>query len=312
MFETQRKALIEAENNKHLYKKWSLDLKRTEQYLQTETAKKNTLLEELHSLEKRVEQLERLSFSTLFYTVVGKKIDEIDERQQSVLTTQLKYKEAERTVEDLEKEIDEYKRNLQQLEHAKEDYEHVFEEKRLSIIQHNPELHQQLSDFELREAQLYAELNELDDVFEAGKRAASAIKDALNTIQSARNYSTYDIFFGGMIATGLKHQRMDDASHDIHKAQTALRHFQEELMDLEELTDHSLEIGNFLTFADYFFDGFIVDLTVHNRINESKLQVENMEDTVNQLLEQVLTQQEKQKSELHHVQTRYQQLVKEA
>ena len=35
-----------------------------------------------------------------------------------------------------------------------------------------------------------------------------------------------------------------------------------------------LDVGNFLSFADYFFDGFVADFMVQSRINDALEQVE--------------------------------------
>ena len=35
-----------------------------------------------------------------------------------------------------------------------------------------------------------------------------------------------------------------------------------------------IDTGDFLSFADYFFDGFVVDWVVQDRINNAKRQVE--------------------------------------
>ena len=37
----------------------------------------------------------------------------------------------------------------------------------------------------------------------------------------------------------------------------------------------NLELGDFLTFADFFFDGVVADWLVQDRINETKRQVED-------------------------------------
>ena len=48
-----------------------------------------------------------------------------------------------------------------------------------------------------------------------------------------------------------------------------------------------IDTGNFLSFADYFFDGFVVGWMVQDRINNAKRQVEEAirrtESIVNQL-----------------------------
>ena len=53
-----------------------------------------------------------------------------------------------------------------------------------------------------------------------------------------------------------------------------LRSFSRELNDVNMACNLHIDTGNFLSFADYFFDGFVVDWVVQDRINNAKRQVE--------------------------------------
>ena len=60
-----------------------------------------------------------------------------------------------------------------------------------------------------------------------------------------------------------------------------------ELNDVNMACNLNIDTGDFLSFADYFFDGFVVDWVVQDRINNAKRQVEEAirrtESIVNQL-----------------------------
>ena len=59
------------------------------------------------------------------------------------------------------------------------------------------------------------------------------------------------------------------------------------LNDVNMACNLNIDTGDFLSFADYFFDGFVVDWVVQDRINNAKRQVEEAirrtESIVNQL-----------------------------
>jgi len=82
----------------------------------------------------------------------------------------------------------------------------------------------------------------------------------------------------------MKHSHMNEAGGHIHQAQRHLCHFQNELKDLDKQFDIHLETGNLLTFADFFFDGLIVDWIVQGRISQSFDQVEKVDGKVKDLL----------------------------
>lgn len=52
----------------------------------------------------------------------------------------------------------------------------------------------------------------------------------------------------------------------MQQARSALKRFQKELMDVENVEEFHIETGDFLSFADYFFDGIIADWLMQSRI----------------------------------------------
>lgn len=118
------------------------------------------------------------------------------------------------------------------------------------------------------------------EAIEAGRRALNSLSAAKENLNSAKNWGLVDMFGGGFFSTMLKHSKMDHAKHD-------LRNFSRELNDVNMAYDLHIDTGDFLSFADYFFDGFVVDWMVQDRINTAKRQVEEAirrtESIVNQL-----------------------------
>ena len=116
------------------------------------------------------------------------------------------------------------------------------------------------------------------------KKGSSAAKENLN---SAKNWGLVDMFGGGFFSTMLKHSKMDQAKQNMEQAKYDLRNFSRELNDVNMACNLHIDTGNFLSFADYFFDGFVVDWMVQDRINNAKRQVEEAirrtESIVNQL-----------------------------
>ena len=67
---------------------------------------------------------------------------------------------------------------------------------------------------------------------------------------------------------------MDQAKRNMEQAKYDLRSFSRELNDVNMACNLNINTGDFLSFADYFFDGFVVDWVVQDRINNAKRQVE--------------------------------------
>ena len=125
------------------------------------------------------------------------------------------------------------------------------------------------------------------EAIEAGHRALNSLSTAKENLNSAKNWGLVDMFGGGFFSTMLKHSKMDQAKENMEQAKYDLRNFSRELNDVNMACNLNINTGDFLSFADYFFDGFIVDWMVQDRINHAKDQVEDAirrtEYIVNQL-----------------------------
>ena len=112
------------------------------------------------------------------------------------------------------------------------------------------------------------------------QEAISAADDALYHLESARkylgsaaNWGLLDIFGGGMITGLVKHSKMGNAEREVQEAKYALQKFSKELRDVSGYS--SIHINDFLTFADFVFDGFLADVLVQSKISEAKRQCDD-------------------------------------
>lgn len=111
---------------------------------------------------------------------------------------------------------------------------------------------------------------ERQEAIAAGKEALADLREAMNCLDSARNWGIYDIVGGGLISSLIKHSRMDKAQQYITNAKNSLRHFEEELRDLDNLDNINLDTQGFWGFADLIFDGILADAAMQSRINDAR------------------------------------------
>ena len=129
---------------------------------------------------------------------------------------------------------------------------------------------------------------EIQEAIQAANHALACLRQADAYLQSAKNWGLFDMLGGGALTTFFKHSKMDDARYEMERAKRALQGFRKELADVDQRLHLSLEIGDFLTFADYFFDGLIADWLVQSKIQDAKAQVENAIIQVRQIREDLL------------------------
>ena len=66
---------------------------------------------------------------------------------------------------------------------------------------------------------------------------------------------------------------MDQAKQNMEQDKYDLQNFSRELNDVNMACNLNINTNDFLSFADYLIDGFVIDWMVQNRINKAKQQV---------------------------------------
>lgn len=125
---------------------------------------------------------------------------------------------------------------------------------------------------------------EMREAIQAGENALYSLQAAREELQKAGNWGIVDLLGGGLITSLIKHSKMDNASRLMENAKYDLKRFQKELRDVTVNTNLSIDCSDFLTFADFFWDGIIADWLVQSKINDAKSQVDEAIAQVEQIL----------------------------
>ena len=120
----------------------------------------------------------------------------------------------------------------------------------------------------------------INEAIAAGEQALDSLYAAKQKLDSAKGWSWVDLFGGGFITDMIKHSKMEDAKCN-------LRIFQQELSDAQISADLDMEVGEFLAFADFFFDGLIADYLVQSKIEDARRQVADAIGQVSDILEKL-------------------------
>ena len=128
---------------------------------------------------------------------------------------------------------------------------------------------------------------EMKEAMDAGERALSSLRMAQEKLKSAGNWGLFDMFGGGVFSTMIKRSKMDEAQSLMENAKSDLKRFQKELKDVNIPLDMRMEVGSFLSFADFFFDGFVADYLVQSKISDAKEQVSDAIYRVEQILNEL-------------------------
>ena len=121
----------------------------------------------------------------------------------------------------------------------------------------------------------------------AGTEALISLRSAQSELREAGSWGIWDILGGGLLVTIAKQKRMKDARNSLDHARAKLRYFEKELQDLDRLDHINLDTGDFLGFADVFFDGLFADLAMQDRIGTARDKVSMAIRRVEEILAQL-------------------------
>lgn len=268
-------------------------LKKQQQAIEKQIMYVHSKIEEnehqLKNARKQLNKMDQFSFINLFRTWTGKHSELLEQKLDVVASQELKLVEAQLIREDLQDDLVDtiHKINAINEPFIQKELEKLTNQKEIWLIQNAPKIAEQLND--LMEQQLLAKQlkKEIKEAIHAGKIAANAITLASQSLADAKSYSTWDTFFGGgIIITALKHGKLDESNASIHEAQIALQRFQNELLDIQNMSKKSIEIevDGFVKFADYFFDDIFSAWSVHSKIATATDQLRRVQDDISNTL----------------------------
>ena len=239
----------------------------------------------LNQIRSKLDKLDGFSFMNMIRTWTGQQDELRAEKIDKAAILELKIKEAKQMQTDLTEDrlqvtnklalIDDMALQgaLQQIKAKKKGYLQIHNPAQAEKLEH-------LAQEKMLTKQLMAEIQEAE---EAGEVALTKLGQAAASLHSASGYSTWDTFFGGgLIATHLKHDALDQSENYLHSAQIALQRFHNELLDVHEMSTKSLQVetDGFVKFADYFFDDIFSAWSVHSKISTAREQVSRVQDDV--------------------------------
>lgn len=262
--------------------------------------------QEMQQARIALNKLEQSSFINLFRNWSGKRDELIEQNLDRVAVTELKLIEAQLMLEDLQDDVVDivHKLNAINEPYIEQQLQKLNVDKQQWLAEHAPQLAEKLTAIAEQQTLCKQLTKEIQEAIDAGNGALSALTDAGFALHEAESYSTWDTFLGGgFMATAMKHEKLETTNSYIHSAQMALQRFSNELLDVKDMRNETIEIGTdgFVKFTDFFFDNIFTDWSIHSKITTAMNQISRVQDDVaNTLreLQQKLTITLKKEAEL--------------
>ena len=249
------------------------------------SARERTLYEQLQKENADVDVMERTTVTSVFYTLLGKKEKKLEKEQREAQAAKLAYQAVTRELADCRDRIDTMTRERDVLTEYIERCVALREQIR-EALRGDPATAEQILALERELTENRTQLREIDEAIDAGQEAMEQIGRIESSLSSAENWGAFDLFAkGGIISSMAKHSALDEAQVGAEQLQIALSRFRTELADVRiDGEMGQLNMDGFLRFADWFFDGLLVDWTVLSRIHDSQASVSHVKEQVNEAL----------------------------
>ena len=257
-------------------------------------AQRKTVAQRVRQLEKvkqseqaDVDRLERGSLAAFFYQMVGRMDEKLDKEQQEAYAARVRYDAAVRELASIDADLARLEARLKGLSGCEQRYQDALMERFREIKETNSPAAQELMESESRVVELKLRRREIREAVQAGKTALKQAGAVLESLDSARGWSTMDLVGGGIWSDLAKYDHLDEAQEQVEQLQVDLRRFKTELADVEINAEIQVTIEGFLRFADFFFDNLFTDWEVRDRIDQSIDQVRDTKRQIQRVLDKL-------------------------
>lgn len=288
------------------------DAKLADLYIQqNELEKKAADLKKIMEDEQEdVDRLNRKSLTAFLYRASGKMEEKLSKEEEEALAAVVKYDSAEKELQAVEEDIAYYEKQASGLPDCKLQYERMLEAKKEEIKESGNIEAEKILEMERQIAAIENRRKEVREAINAGERAHSIAEETLDGLKSAKNWGMVDLIGGGIMSDVIKYDKLKSVKDRTSALQMALRTFRTELADVSSRIEGPLqvEVGEFLHFADYFFDGIFTDWMVYDKIKVSQeraeqtySQIQGILEQLRKMQEQLLAEEEQKRKELEQI-----------
>ena len=288
------------------------DAKLADLYIQqNELEKKAADLKKIMEDEQEdVDRLNRKSLTAFLYRASGKMGEKLSKEEEEALAAVVKYDSAEKELQAVEEDIAYYEKQASGLPDCKLQYERMLEAKKEEIKESGNIEAEKILEMERQIAAIENRRKEVREAIDAGERAHSIAEETLDGLKSAKNWGMVDLIGGGIMSDVIKYDKLKSVKDRTSALQMALRTFRTELADVSSQIEGPLqvEVGEFLHFADYFFDGIFTDWMVYDKIKVSQeraeqtySQIQGILEQLRKMQEQLLAEEEQKRKELEQI-----------
>lgn len=273
-----------------IHNKLSSELKDLEQ---RETRKEQSQIESKEILdkeEKEFNDINELSITSIFYSLIGKKEEKLEKERREFLLAKLNFDTLKEEIDLIVQRKKEILNDIIDIEDISNEYNELLKDKEQFLISLNNSRSNEIQVVKDKISNVEFQKKEINQAIGATVPVLEKLEKIYSKLNSAENWGTFDLLGSGLLATAMKHSKIDDAKSLISKTQFDIDNLINELNDVDSNFNirNTINIDGFYTFSDYFFDGLIFDFIVQEKISKSKNHIKLVKTNVSRLKSQLL------------------------
>lgn len=261
-------------------------------------AKEKELAEILKKEKRDVERLESLSLFNIWCSMIGKKQEKLEKEKAELSRAEYNYLIIKTTLSDLQEDIEHLQCKLATIQNNEAFLDKLLEEKEKDVLALDNEASLKIKSLNEGLAEKHAQMQEFEEAIAAGNDLLAGLRNTLVNFEKASRLGTWDILGGGLLIDLMKHNHIEAAKRNLEDLKYLVDRFARELKDVNFSLNINIEIGGLLSFSDWFFDGFFVDMFVKNRIDDARRNIEEHIGIVEGMVAELSEKQEVCKTEI--------------
>ena len=275
--------LIEMENKLAALPALEQRMKKLRERINSAEDEVRSLLHKFESESLDVENIKKDSFSNTILKLIGKYEGKVNKETQEMISAKMEYDRAVERVKTINVECIELGNQISELHKEKQTFDAELIN-REEMIKSNITDQKYITYIEIKREQefLLQQLVEIDEAIRAANRVIGTADNAIQHLESADSWATYDIWGGGGIISHMaKYDHIDDAQAAFNRLNSQVKDFQKELLDININTNYSqLGIDSTTRAIDFWFDNIFTDFSVRDKIRDDMESVRNLRNRV--------------------------------
>ena len=220
-----------------------------------------------------VENLMKESFSTSLLRMVGRYEGKLTKETHEQLGAKVAYDHACELLNDLRTEQRELIQRISELKKDRSAYADALENRKLHILRNvGSEEYNRYMEIDHQLNDLEKQIAETDEAIRAANRVNDTARCALDCLESAQGWATYDVWTrGGILGHVAKYDHIDQAETYLSRIESQLKTLEDELADVNFQGSMCFTFYDTTTRAvDFWFDNIFTDLNVRSMISDNQ------------------------------------------